>query len=135
MQEQPKSQEELAQWAKEQFQKANQHLAENGHLFKSVVAEDSRYLAPFVAVWKMTTNDDKILWVLSGDLPVDYVPADVAADARGALKHFALKWQLKAENIRNQAGNDKTQMDYAALLESRAESLAELEGNDQFWQA
>ncbi|MDM7860574.1 DUF4826 family protein [Alteromonas sp. ASW11-36] len=135
MQEQPKSQEELAQWAKEQFQKANQHLAENGYLFKSVITEESRYLAPFVAVWKISTNDGKLLWVLSGDLPVDYVPADVAADARSALKHFALKWQLKAENIRNQVSNDKTQMDYAALLESRAESLAELEGNDQFWQA
>lgn len=49
----PHDQEQLAQWVREQFQKANKHLAENGVLFESVVIEDSRYLAPMVAVWKI----------------------------------------------------------------------------------
>ena len=130
----PQNQEQLAEWAKAQFQKANQHLAENGLLFQSVVAEDSRYLAPYVAVWKINTNDDKQLWVISGDLPADYLPVSVADSARSALKHFALKWQLKAENIRLQVVNDKTQLEFASLLEARAESLFELENNEQLWQ-
>ncbi len=133
-QQQPQNQEQLAEWAKEQFQKANRHLAENGLLFQSVVAEDSRYLAPLVAVWKINTNDDQQLWVISGDLPVDYVPVSVADSARAALKHFALKWQLQAENVRNQMGNDKTQLEYATLLEARAENLFELEMNERLWQ-
>lgn len=133
-QRQPQNQEQLAEWAKEQFQKANRHLADNGLLFQSVIAEESRYLAPLVAVWKINTNDNKQFWVISGDLPVDYVSANVAEDARGALKHFALKWQLQAENVRNQMGNDKTQLDYATLLEARAENLFELESNERLWQ-
>ena len=54
--------------------------------------------------------------------------------ARAALKHFALKWQLQAENVRNQMGNDKTQLEYATLLEARAENLFELEMNERLWQ-
>ncbi|WP_100657063.1 DUF4826 family protein [Alteromonas flava] len=130
----PQNQQQLGEWAKEQFQKANKHLAENGLLFESVVAEESRYLAPLIAVWKINTSDSKQLWVVSGDLPVDFIPASVAADARAALKHFALKWQLQAENIRLQVTNDKTQLDYATLLEARAENLFELEGQDRLWQ-
>lgn len=130
----PQNQEQLAEWAKAQFQKANQHLAENGLLFQSVIAEESRYLAPFVAVWKINTNDNQQLWVISGDLPADYLPVTVADSARSALKHFALKWQLKAENIRLQVVNDNTQLEFARLLEARAESLFELENNEQLWQ-
>ncbi|WP_100640764.1 DUF4826 family protein [Alteromonas facilis] len=130
----PQNQQQLGEWAREQFQKANRHLAENGLLFESVVAEESRYLAPFIAIWKINTSDKKQLWVVSGDLPVDFIPVSVADSARTALKHFALKWQLQAENIRQQVTNDKTQLDYAALLESRAESLFEMESQDKLWQ-
>ncbi|MBT4882928.1 MAG: DUF4826 family protein, partial [Glaciecola sp.] len=46
----PMTQAEHDQWVREQFQRANKHLAENGVLFDSVVVEESRYLAPYVAV-------------------------------------------------------------------------------------
>jgi len=43
---QPISDEERATWVREQFQKANKFLAENGVLFDSVITEESRYLMP-----------------------------------------------------------------------------------------
>ncbi|MBT0586586.1 DUF4826 family protein [Alteromonas oceanisediminis] len=129
----PQNQEQLGEWVRTQFQKANKHLAENGVLFESVVAEDSRYMAPFVAIWKINANNQKQYWVISGDLPVDYLPSSVAEDARSALRHFALKWQLKAENIRSEAANDATQTEYAQLLEARAEGLFELQSQDKLW--
>ena len=46
---QPISDEERATWVREQFQKANKFLAENGVLFDSVVTEESRYLIPYLA--------------------------------------------------------------------------------------
>ena len=130
----PQDQEQLAQWVREQFQKANKHLAENGVLFESVVVEDSRYLAPMVAVWKIKTRDGKFFWVISGDLPVDFVPADVSADVRGVLKHFSLLWQLKVENLSQADNIDETQKEYLTLLGTRAYDLYHMSEDDKLWQ-
>ena len=69
---QPVSEEQRAEWVREQFQKANKFLAENGVLFDSVTTEESRYLMPYLAVWKIRAMDGKQYWVISGDLPTDY---------------------------------------------------------------
>ena len=130
----PQNQEQLSEWVREQFQKANKHLAENGVLFKSVVAEDSRYLAPFCAVWKINANDNNQYWVISGDLPSDYLPISAAEEARGAIKYFSFKWQMQAEEIRSQVVSDKTQLDYAILLETKAEEIYKVQDNAQLWQ-
>ena len=84
---QPISDEERATWVREQFQKANKFLAENGVLFESVVTEESRYLIPYLAVWKIKAMDSKRYWVISGDLPSDYTSVDNAKDAKEALRH------------------------------------------------
>jgi len=128
----PKTQEELGDWAREQFQKANKHLAENGILFKSVVVEDSRYLAPFCAIWKIDTNEGQQFWVISGDMPSDYLPHSTAEDARTAIRHFSMKWQMQAESIRRQV-TDKAQLDYAQLLEKKAEELYEMHISTKLW--
>ena len=95
---QPISDEERATWVREQFQKANKFLAENGVLFDSVITEESRYLMPYLAVWKIRAMDSKRYWVISGDLPSDYTSVDNAKDAKDVLRHFAMHWQLKAES-------------------------------------
>ncbi len=132
-QNQPMTQAEHDDWVRENFQRANQHLAENGVLFDSVVVEASRYLAPFVAVWKIKSQQGKFFWVISGDLPADYMPFETATDVRGALKRFALTWQLKAENIMTSTGLDETQQNFAKLLADRAYSLHELSEQDTLW--
>ncbi|MDG1123175.1 MAG: DUF4826 family protein [Glaciecola sp.] len=129
----PMTQAEHDQWVREQFQRANKHLAENGVLFDSVVVEESRYLAPYVAVWKIKSQQGKYFWVLSGDLPADYIPFDTAEDVRNALKHFSLSWQLKAENIISTNGIDETQQNYAKLLADRAISLYQLSEQQELW--
>lgn len=129
----PMTQAEHDQWVREQFQRANKHLAENGVLFDSVVVEESRYLAPYVAVWKIKSQQGKYFWVISGDLPADYIPFDTAPDVRGALKHFSLSWQLKAENIHATNGIDETQQNYAKLLADRAISLYQLSEKQDLW--
>ncbi len=130
----PMTQEESTAWVREQFQRANKHLAENGVLYDSVVTAESRYLVPYVALWKIKALDNKQYWVMSGDLPVDFTLADNAATARDAIKFFAMHWQLKAENIRQGQGNDDTQLAFANLLQSRAESLFSMQAEDQLWQ-
>ena len=130
---QPISDEERATWVREQFQKANKFLAENGVLFDSVITEESRYLMPYLAVWKIRAMDSKRYWVISGDLPSDYTSVDNAKDAKDVLRHFAMHWQLKAENLINAEGADDTQKAFGALLINRAESLFAMQNAPDLW--
>lgn len=127
------SQEEMSAWVREQFQKANKHLAENGILFDSVVTEESRYLAPYVAMWKIKANDGKFFWVITGDLPTDFMPFENEKTARAAIRHFSLTWQLKAENIKRKENADATEIEFADILVSRAEGLHRIQAQEGLW--
>lgn len=136
MSEQPKpmNQEQLSAWVREQFQRANKHLAENGVMYESVVTEDSRYLAPYVAVWKIKALDNKFYWVISGDVPADFMPVENEKTAREAIRHFSLLWQIKAENLQKGGELDATQQEYIDLLVSRAEGLYRIYDQKDLWQ-
>jgi hypothetical protein len=129
------SDEQRAEWVREQFQRANKHLAENGVLFDSVVASESRYLVPYVAVWKIKAQDNKRFWVMSGDLPADFTPEGNAPNAREAMKYFSMMWQMKAANLRASSPTDKAANELATLLETRAEGLYKIQSYDELWAA
>lgn len=128
------TEEQIQTWAREQFQKANQFLAQEGVLFDAVITEQSRYLAPLVAIWKIKAMDSKVYWVLTGDVPTDFTLASNAEDARGVLRYFSLRWQMKAENLlQNNTSNDASQASYAQLLADRAERIYKLQEKDNLW--
>jgi len=128
------TEEQIQIWAKEQFQRAIKFVAEKGVVYDSIIAEDCRYLAPFVAVWKVKALDKNVYWVISGDLPLDVTYFDSAPTAREAMRFFSMQWQLKAENLeRNNADNDSSQADYIELLRTKAEELYVLQNDDTLW--
>ena len=127
------SQEEMSSWVREQFQKANKHLAENGILFDSVVTEESRYLAPYVAMWKIKSTDNQYFWVITGDLPTDFMSYENEKTARAAIKHFSLMWQMKAENIRRNENASDEEKALADMFVSRAEGLHRIQAQDELW--
>ncbi|PKG84359.1 DUF4826 domain-containing protein [Colwellia sp. 75C3] len=127
------TEEEQQQWVKKQYQIATKYLAEKGIVTNSVTVEESRYLVPLLALWKLTAMDGKKFWVLCGDLPSDHSSVDVAPNAREALRHFALKWQMQAENLL-QAENEE-QKNFAQLLIGRAEGLYKLYDDESLWQS
>lgn len=128
------NQEELSAWVREQFQRANKHLAQEGILFDTVATEESRYLAPYVAVWKIKDTKGEFYWVISGDLPADAVSFSAAKDAREVLRYFSFTWQAKAENIVQAAGGDQIQVDFAKLLVTKAEMLYQVYNDKTLWQ-
>lgn len=128
------SQEQLSQWVKEQFQRANKHLAENGVIFESVTTEECRYLAPIVALWKIKSTDQKFYWVVSGDVPSDFMAYQNEPNARDALRRFSFLWQMKAEELSNTATNDMTQMTFANYLREKAEVLYDMYSQEGLWQ-
>ena len=130
----PLNEQQMTAWVQAQFQKANQFLAQEGILFDSVITEQSRYLAPYLAVWKIKAMDQKVYWVLSGDLPTDVALAVNATDARDVLRYFSLQWQLKAENLEaNNTQQDARQAEFVHLLRSRADSLYAFYENETLW--
>lgn len=121
------------EWARHQFQKANTYLAEKGILPDNVAVSESRYLTPLMAVWKITAQDRKQYWVISGDLPTDHLPLSVAKDAREAVRAFSLNWQLKADQIMSSGAIDQTKKDFANLLIHRAHGLYDLFDKEELW--
>lgn len=128
------TEEQRTEWVRTQFQKANEYLASKGIIPDNVAVSESRYLPPFVAVWKLNSRDKKSFWVISGDLPTDHMPISAALNAREAIRAFALHWQLKAEQIAQVGFTDQTQQDFANLLVSRAHSLYDVFDNEPLWQ-
>ncbi|WDE02863.1 DUF4826 family protein [Thalassomonas viridans] len=125
------NEEQQSQWVRTQYQAATKYLADKGLVTDSVAMEESRYLVPVVAVWKLKLLDGTKAWVISGDLPTDHSSADVAPDARDALRHFSLKWQLQAENLFKAGAAEQNK--FAELLVSRAEGLYRLYEDEKLW--
>ncbi|MDZ7903878.1 MAG: DUF4826 family protein [Rheinheimera sp.] len=122
----PMTEAETQEWVRLQFQRANLHLAEQGIVMESVAVAESRYLPPLIAVWKIHGLNKNVVWAISGDVPVDYLPVAVAADAREAIKHFSYRWQMKAQQIMDNGISDQTSADYVQLLVGRANMLYDL---------
>ena len=131
----PMTEAETQEWVRLQFQRANLHLAEQGIVMESVAVAESRYLPPLIAVWKIHGLNKNVVWAISGDVPVDYLPVAVAADAREAIKHFSYRWQMKAQQIMDNGISDQTSADYVQLLVGRATMLYDLSESETLWQA
>lgn len=130
----PMTDAETQEWVRLQFQRANLHLAEQGIVMESVAVAESRYLPPLIAVWKIHGLNKNVVWAISGDVPVDYLPVAVAANAREALKHFSYRWQMKAQQIMDNGISDQTSADYVQLLVGRANMLYDLSESETLWQ-
>jgi hypothetical protein len=130
----PMTEAEIQEWVRLQFQRANLHLAEQGIVMESVAVAESRYLPPLIAVWKIHGLNKNVVWAISGDVPVDYLPVAVAADAREAIKHFSYRWQMKAQQIIDNGISDQTSADYVQLLVGRANMLYDLSESETLWQ-
>jgi hypothetical protein len=127
------SEEQRAAWVRDQYQAATKFLANKGLVTDSVSVEESRYIDPLVAVWKLKTINNQWFWVICGDLPSDNIAIDVATDAKEAMRHFSMKWQLQAETILQNGTATTEQKDYAQLLISRAEGLYTLLNQKELW--
>ena len=130
-------------WAQNEYAKVLKYCAEKGLQIKRVEQKNCRILPPLVGLWWVKLADKELpdLWVITGDLPTDHLSVKVADNARDAMRHFSMSWQMKASQLEEglaagkpTLGDAKTQQDYIGYLISRAEGLYELHGKDEFWQ-
>jgi|SRR5690554_4676284 len=128
------TEEQTAEWIRTQFQAASKYLAEQGIIPDQVLTKESRYLVPVIAIWKFTTQDRKKVWVINGEVPTDLVGDKAATEARDALRHFALRWQMQAEAILQDKAGAGAQSDYAQFLIKSAENVYSVVENEELWQ-
>jgi hypothetical protein len=103
-------------------------------------------VAPYVSVWAIESRARPGWigwWVISGDLPTDYVPAadlEPPQHPRKAVQAIADRWLkvvdawskgLDHEGI--QIGDPCSREKLAPLLETRAKLLADLADDDSLW--
>ena len=129
------TEQQAEEWVRSHYQAAAKYLAQEGLILDMVHLQDSRYLAPYVAVWRFTTMNKKDVWIINGDVPTDMVAAKVAADARSAMRHFALQWQLKARVLEDKPNATADELEYATFLVGRAEMVYQTADMDSLWNA
>ena len=102
------------------------------------------FIAPIFAIWAVESGSapGKIgWWVITGDLPTDYISGTGAPDPRVAVSKFAEKWSGWVEAVECGApptdytiGEPSEAPDLAALLKTRAQFLKKLDDEEAFWE-
>ena len=135
-------------WAQEQMQAMGKHLANRNLIVKDEVRIEARWNYPFrillAQAWGAKTAHEKF-WVIAGDVPIDHLEDGLAGDARAALKHFALRWQMQGARVKS-ADRDlapgqersKLRVDWSEVGDSiaeKAEFIYALADDERNWES
>ena len=129
-------------WMAEQRAHAQDYLQQQRVPFGMIEPQASWSVAPYVALWRAlgSRTGEPAYWVITGDLPADFIPSDAAASPRAALSAIADRWRTVGSYM--QAGKDHptiqigTPLDrplLADLLIRRAGILATWAADDEDW--
>ena len=132
------------EWSQAEYARAMRHLLNQGYAETRLLQPTSRVLPPMVALWHFEAKLDgkrSRLWVVSGaDLPVDHVAETAAGNARDAMRHFYMHWQLRAAQLEQKlannqvdVGNPTLQIEYMKSLQRGSERLFKLTNEDRLW--
>lgn len=136
--------EREAQWIKEQHARVVAYL-EDEDIERGELPEEPEWcLAPYIALWAVKSAHDPNAiggWIISGDLPTDYLSSAIAADARSAMRAFGAIWLDVADHmLRGQPhpdvrlGTPDRWPMLGELLQRRAKLLWELTHDDSLWE-
>lgn len=96
------SQTEAMAWAKDRLARAVNEVMASG-IFDGAVAEarPEWTLPNKIVIGRIRDagSGSQEYWVIAGELPTDCVSAELCATPREAARHFALKWQIGAEQL------------------------------------
>lgn len=130
------------QWFAERREEIEGYLKDEGVEYGTIGDEPAWWVAPYVSIWAVENDPGHIgWWVISGDLPNDYVSASKAKDPREALIAIASLWKEASQYMARgekhptlMIGIGENDADLAPLLASRSEILLEWANDPEVWE-
>lgn len=137
--------ESASGWSREILDKAVRDIEALGIFADELVEARPVWAVPrkvMIGQIRVANEPGSFRWVICGDLPTDHISSASAANAREALRHFSLKWQLDAARYedpatRKQHGLDESK-DWSRMAEqlvAKAEELYAMAEDAGLWQA
>jgi len=131
-----------AAWLAEQRSLAERYLRGQRVPFGRIEGEAAWSVAPYVAFWRALgdRSGEPVYWVITGDLPSDFLPSDAAPTPREAARAFAERWRSVASYLKDgkehptiQVGAPQDRAGLAPLLRRRADILHGWAAKDEYW--
>jgi len=133
----------VERWCNERREDVSAYLHQQRVAHGRVGEWPAWHLAPYASVWAIESKSDPGWvgwWVISGDLPTDYVSAQAIKHPREAIRAIAERWSSAAEYMaRGQTSpgfSIGSPSDWPALapqLSSRAKLLQEWAADPELW--
>jgi len=131
-------------WCDERRAEVTDYLRSQGVVSGRIGEWPAWHIAPYVSVWAVESGETAGAigwWVISGDLPTDYISGREADDPRQAVGMFARRWNEAAEDMCagrsaphvkiGRTSHERSTL--APLLKSRAALLADWAERDDLW--
>ena len=135
--------EREAEWNREQRANVLEYLAGAGVAQADVPREPTWSASPHLAIWPVRSSVQPHAtgwWVISGDVPTDYVSSSEIPNERAAMRVFARRWMKASRRMARgekpedfQIGRPNEWKSLAPMLASRAKLLAEWAADDDLW--
>lgn len=133
-----------SQWRAERRNEVAVYLQDEGISHGNIGEEPAWQVPPHVSVWAIESlgvPGNVGWWVISGDLPHDYVSADAAKNPREAVQAIASIWAEAAHYMSRgekhptfRIGTGDRDEELAPLLASRAELLLQYVDDAEAWE-
>jgi hypothetical protein len=131
------------QWIRDERSRVEDYLKTEGVSHLGVAGTPSWHVAPYLAIWEVFSKANPTAvgwWVVSGDVPTDYVSSADAHSAREAMRVFSMQWSAVAARMEagkpdpeTRIGSPSHEKGLAPLLSKRARLLREIVDDDDNW--
>ncbi len=86
----------IQSWLEDQRENVKKYLSDESINFTNI-PEIKWFLAPYISIWNIKPN----IWIISGDLPTDYIQNENIKKVSDAVKSFADQWLEISECLLN----------------------------------
>lgn len=130
-------------WFAEQRAIVEEYLKRQEVKHRGVARFPSFHLWPHIALWAVQSSSvpgTAAWWAISGDVPTDYIPREVEALPREALRQFSERWRDIANHMRRGVPHPKISFgpkekwpELEPLLRARGDALLFLVADQEMW--